>query len=67
MLNHNVSVRVTQPDGIQAEVLKAREKKVFRRLLRFLFGNEMNVLVISPGRTVNEIDISEVPANGGEE
>ena len=66
MLNHRVSVRVMQSDGVQTEVLKAGERKLRRRLLNFLLGNEMNVLVISPGKTVSAVEISEIPAKGGE-
>lgn len=58
-MKHNVCVRVTQSDGIKREVLQARERKIHRRLLRFLLGKEMNVLVVSPGKTVNSIEINE--------
>lgn len=64
MLNHRVSVSVTQSNGVQTEVLKAREKTVRKRLLRFLLGDEMNVLVISPSRTVNSIEITELQKGG---
>lgn len=58
-MKHKVCVRVTQSDGIKREVLQARERKIHRRLLRFLLGKEMNVLVVSPGKTVNSIEINE--------
>lgn len=64
MLNHRVSVSVTQSNGVQTEVLKAREKTVRKRLLRFLLGDEMNVLVISPSRTVNSIEIMDLQKGG---
>lgn len=66
MLNHMVSVRVTQSNGVQTEVLKAREKTVRKRLLHFLLGDEMNVLVISPSRTVNSIEITELQKGGAQ-
>lgn len=58
-MKHKVCVRVTQSDGIKREVLQARERKIHRRLLRFLLGKEMNVLVVSPGKIVNSIEINE--------
>ena len=64
MLNNRVSVRVTQSDGVRTEVLQARERKLHKRFLRFLLGEEMNVLVISPGDTVNAIEITELPKGG---
>lgn len=65
MKNHRVCVRVTQPGGVKTDVLKASEHKRRKRLLNFLLGDEMNVLVISPGATVNEIEIIENQLNGG--
>ena len=59
-MKHRVCVRVTQSDGIKRDVLEARERKLHKRFLRFLFGAEMNVLIISPGKTVNAIEIKEV-------
>lgn len=59
MMNHRVSVQVTQSDGARTEVLEARERRIHRRLLNFLLGETMNVLVVSPGNTVNRIEIKE--------
>lgn len=64
MINHRVNVRVTQSDGVRTEVLQARECRLYRRFLRFLLGDEVNVLVISPSDTVNAIEITEVPKGG---
>lgn len=61
---HKVHVRVVQKDGVKTEVLKAKEQRMRRRLLRCLFGAEMNVLIISPGNTVNAIEIKEEKEGG---
>lgn len=63
-MNHRVCVRVTQKDGVKAEVIAAKEMKIRRRFLNLLLGRKMNILVISPGNTVNSIEITEQPEGG---
>lgn len=52
MLEHKVKIAVKGPDAKKREALKAGEKKIHKRFLRWLLGDEMNILVISPGPSV---------------
>jgi hypothetical protein len=63
-MNHKVSIRVSQSSGTKKSILEAQERRVHKRLLRFLLGKEMNVLVVSPGNTVNAIEIQEIQEGG---
>ena len=65
MLNHRVTINVADRDGHKSRVLKSGVMHVPRRLLRLLFGEFCEVLVLTPGRTVQGIEIHEIK-NGGE-
>ena len=65
MLNHRVTINVADRDGRKSRVLKSGVMHVPRRLLRLLFGEFCEVLVLTPGRTVQGIEIHEIK-NGGE-
>lgn len=65
MLNHRVTINVVDRDSHKSRVLKSGVMHVPRRLLRLLFGDFCEVLVLTPGRTVQGIEIHEIK-NGGE-
>ena len=65
MLNHRVTINVVDRDSHKIRVLKSGVMHVPRRLLRLLFGEFCEVLVLTPGRTVQGIEIHEIK-NGGE-
>lgn len=60
MLKHKVRISVRKPDMEATEALKAGERKIHRRLLRFLLGEEMNILIVSPGNSVKTVEIREI-------
>ncbi len=60
-LKHRISINVTKPDGKKQNVLMGGDRTIRSRLLQFLLGEKMNVLVISPGESVCEIAIREIP------
>jgi len=59
-LQHKVDIRITKPNGEQQEVLKGGSRTIYSRLLNYLLGERMNVLVISPGNSVRSVEIHEV-------
>jgi len=63
-LKHKVCVSVGCPTGGTSEVLKGGSRTVRSRLLNFLFGEEINILVLTPGKTVETVEIRELPAGG---
>ena len=56
---HTVRIHVAQPDG-NLPVIKSGIKHIPRRLIRFLFGDCAEVLVLKPGETVKTVEIKEV-------
>ena len=58
-IQHTVRIHVAQPDG-NVPVIKSGIKHIPRRLIRFLFGDCAEVLVLKPGETVKSVEIKEV-------
>jgi hypothetical protein len=63
-LKHKVSISVTQPNGTKAPVLKSGKMQIHKRFLDFLFGEKVNVLVLTPGDSVECVSITELPDGG---
>lgn len=61
---HKVRVCVADSRGNKEEVLTSRRLCLPQRLLRFLFGESCEVLVLSPGHSVRGIEISEMREDG---
>ena len=57
-IQHTVRIHVAQPDG-NLPVIKSGIKHIPRRLIRFLFGDCAEVLVLKPGETVKTVEIKE--------
>ena len=62
-LKHKIRLNITRPDGIQEEVLNGGEKTIRNRFLSRLLGNQIGVLVLSPGKSVETIEIREIKAD----
>lgn len=52
-MKHRIEVRVKNKE----KVLEGRVMRLPARLVHWLFGDGMKVLVITPGDTVNHVDI----------
>ena len=63
-LKHRVSINVTGPGGGKRNVLRGAERTLPQRLLRFLFGDFTQVYVLSPGQSVESVEIHEVQEGG---
>lgn len=63
-MKHTVTINVADADGHRTTVMKGAEKKLPTRLLRFLFGDFTQVYLLSPGQTVQSVDVSEVREGG---
>ena len=62
-LKHKVSICVTRPDGGRTQVLKGGSRTLRNRLFNLLFGEKVGVIVVTPGETVETVEIKEI---GGE-
>jgi hypothetical protein len=62
-LRHKVRVNVKDSGGEKRNVVTGTTLRLRARLIRFLFGDLAEVMVITPGKSVEGIEIREV---GGE-
>lgn len=60
MLKHRVCIRVADKDGESRQVLKSRSLRLPQRLLKLMFGQFTQVLVLTPGETVEAVEIREI-------
>jgi hypothetical protein len=60
MLKHKVNITVKKPGLEKQTAIKTAERKIHRRFLRWLLGDEMNVLVVSPGPSIRTVEIQEL-------
>jgi len=63
-MKHRVTINVSDPNGRKTNVLKGADLKLPSRLVRFLFGDFTQVYLLSPGQTVESVDIREIKEGG---
>ena len=63
-MKHRITIYVTDPNGKKAAVLRGADMRLPARLVRFLFGDFQQVYLLSPGQTVESVNISEVKEGG---
>lgn len=57
--NHKVRINIAGKNGPQQTVLTGTSKRIPRRLLTWLFGEFSEVLVLTPGKSVESVEIHE--------
>lgn len=63
-MKHKVSINIAKPGSTSTLVVRSGSVQIRKKLLDFLFGKNMNVLVLSPGDTVQTVEIREVKEGG---
>ena len=63
-LRHKVQINIANRQGEKQKVVSGTTLRLPQRLLKMLFGDFTEVLVITPGKTVEGIEIKEI---GGEQ
>ncbi len=64
-LQHKVQINIARNDGSQKKaVIKSGISKIPQRLLNFLFGEFTEVLVLTPGQSVQSVEIHEIGKGG---
>lgn len=58
-LQHRVQINVAHMGEDNQQVLRSRGKRMPQRLLRFLFGQYSEVLILNPGKSVRSVEIHE--------
>lgn len=64
MKKHIVKINIANHRGEKQNVLSTTRVSIPRRILRFLFGDFCQVLVLTPGETVEGIEINETRKGG---
>jgi len=59
-MRHKVQINVADYHGNKQAVVSGTTVKIPQRILKMLFGELTEVMVITPGRTVEGIEIKEV-------
>ena len=67
MKRHIVRINIASRRGDKQRVLTSARISLPRRLLRFLFGDFCQVLVLTPGETVEGIEINETRKAGDQD
>lgn len=67
MKKHTVRINIANRRGEQHEVLTDTRLSLPKRLLRLLFGDFCEMLILTPGKTVEGIEIKEVGAEINDE
>lgn len=59
-LKHRVKINIADRNGHKQEVLQSEHRIIPKRLLTLLFGEFCEVLVLTPGESVQGIEIKEM-------
>ena len=59
-LKHKVKINIAERNGHKQEVLQSEHRNIPKRLLTFLFGEFCEVLVLTPGETVQGMPFSKM-------
>lgn len=63
-MKHKITINVADRCGRKTQVLKGAVRRLPTRLLNFLFGGYTEVYLLSPGQTVQSVDIQEISEGG---
>ncbi len=63
-LKHKVCINVTDPSGNKQSVLKGGIRTIPSKLLTFFLGENTEVLVLTPGQSVESVEIHEIKEGG---
>lgn len=62
-LKHRIRINVTDEKS-KTKVLEGAERRLPMKLLRFLFGEFTTVYLLSPGQSVESVEVHEVKKGG---
>lgn len=63
-MKHKVSINIIKPGSTPTPVIRSGMMQIRKKLLDFLFGQNMNVLVLSTGDLVQTVEIRAVKEGG---
>jgi hypothetical protein len=59
-LKHRVCISVSRSERDNTEILRSGSCRIRSRILSLLFGEKVGVFVITPGKTVETVEIREI-------
>lgn len=65
-LKHKITINVSDPSGKKAIVLRGADMRLPSRIVKFLFGDFTQIYLLSPGQTVESVDVREVKEGGSQ-
>lgn len=65
-IKHKVTINVAKPGGIRSPVLQSSRQTIRSKLLNLLFGEKVSLIVITPGDSVETVEIKEIREGGAE-
>lgn len=64
ILKHRIKINIADKSGDKQKVLQSEYRSIPKRLLTFLFGEFCEILILTPGETVQGIEIKEMRGDG---
>ncbi len=62
---HKVTINVTNPYGRSKSVVRSSKHSIRSKVLDFILGEKVGVLVVAPGDSVKSVEIYEMRGDGG--
>lgn len=63
-LKHKITINVSDPSGNKVTVLRGADIRLPSKIIRFLFGDFTQVYLLTPGQTVESVDVKEIKEGG---
>lgn len=63
-IKHKVCINIAEKDGASSPVIRSGTMQIRKKLLDVIFGQQVNVLVLSPGDSVQTVEIRELKEGG---
>ena len=63
---HKIRINVSDRSGNQQKVLESGRVRLPQRLLRLLFGEFSEILILTPGESVQGVEIEQMRGDGHE-
>ena len=63
-LKHKVTIKVAKSGGEAGQVIESGRKTIRSKMLDMLFGKKVSLLVITPGDSVETVEIKEIREGG---
>lgn len=63
-MRHKVTINVAKPDGSRVPVIQSTVQTIRSRVLDLLLGKTVSLLVVTPGDSVETIEVKECKEGG---